>query len=228
MALVDPSPVAGVAVRAGLVALLVFIQLSPAWGNEELTAAEKRQLGHGELIVRTRQVEGYPWPQVTVYRRVAASPEEVMAVYADFDNQAGYLPRLVESRIVERVSRNSFRVSYEYEVTGPNERYTVLAVVSRAPGGYRVTWDLVTARYARRLNGQVKVEAQGGGAVIEYSNVVDPGFFGVRLGSPETTVSQLRETVQALTAHVERFRVEQQEKLRALTLTLKSMLGEPS
>lgn len=220
--------VRAVAARIGLAALLLFIQLPLARGSEGLTAEEWQRLGQGEPIVKTRQVDGYPWPHVTVYRRVAASPEEVMAVYADFDNQAGYLPRLVESRVVERVSRNSFRVSYEYEVAGPNERYTVLAVVSRSPGGFRVTWDLVSARYARRLNGQVRVEAQGGGAVIEYSNVVDPGFFGVRLGSPETTTSQLRETVQALATHIERFRVEQQEKLRELTLTLKSMLDESS
>lgn len=220
--------VRGVALRANLIALLVLLQLSAAEGNEGLTAAERRQLGRDELIVKTCQVDGYPWPQVTVYRWVAASPEEVVAVYTDFDSQAGYLPRLAESRVVERLSRNSFHVSYEYEVTGPNERYTVLAVVSRSPGGYRVTWDLITARYARRLSGQLRVEAQAAGALIQYSNVVDPGFFGVRLGSPERTISQLRETVHALAAHVVRLRAEQQEKLRVLTLALKSMLGESS
>jgi len=150
-----------------------------------------------------------------------------MAVYADFESQRGYLPNLVQSRIVERLASNSFHVSYEYEVTGPNERYTVLVVVSRPPEGLRATWDLVKARYARRLSGQMQVAAFEAGALLEYTNRVDPGFFGVHLGSPETTVKQLRATVQALTTHVERLRVEHPEKLKAGVRALRAMLGEP-
>jgi hypothetical protein len=161
-----------------------------------------------------------------VYRQVTASPEEVMAVYADFDGQAGYLPNLVESRIVRRLARNAFHVSYEYEVTGPNERYTVAVELSRIPGGFRVTWDLVTARYARRLNGQMTVEAFGSGALMEYANRVDPGFFGVRLGSPETTARQLRKAAEALATHVEWLRVEEPATLETLTRALRAMLGE--
>lgn len=220
------SPFPALAAGTGLVALLVSTQLSLAGGSESLTVAERRQLDQGELIVKMREVEGYPWPEVTVYRRVAASPEEVMAVYADFERQVEYLPKLVESRIVKRVSRNSFHVSYEYEVTGPNERYTVLAAVTRSPGGLQATWALVKGRYVRRLSGQMKVEALGSGALIEYTNRVDPGFFGVSLGSPKTTARQLRETVQALATYAERFRVERREKLKALIQALEFMLGE--
>ena len=209
-------------------AVLVSAQLSSAGVGQGLTDSERHRLDQGEVVVKTRKAEGYPWPEITVYRRVAASPEEVMAVYADFEGQVGYLPNLVESRIVKRLSRTSFHVFYEYEVTGPNERYTVLAAVSRSPGGFQVTWDLVTARYARRLSGQMTVEAVDSGALIEYTNRVDPGFFGVRLGSPETTVSQLRETAQSLATYVERLRAEQPNRLEALIDALKSMLDGPA
>ena len=222
-----PRRFRGLATGIGLVALVVSAQLSPAGTSEGLSASEQEQLAQGEVIVKTRPVGGYPWPEVTVYRWVAASPEDVMAVYADFESQAQYLPDLVESRIVKRLSPNSLNISYEYEVTGPNERYTVMSTVSRTPGSLRVTWDLVTARYARRLSGHMKVEASDSGALIEYTNRVDPGFFGVRLGSAETTVSRVRETVEALAPHVERLRVEQQETLRGLTHALSAMLGEP-
>ena len=213
---------------AGIGAALVLVsaELAPARAGERLSESERQRLERGELIVKTRPVEGYPWPEVTVYGQIAASAAEVMAVYADFEGQAGYLPGLVESRIVKRLSPSSFHVSYEYEVAGPNERYTVLAEVSRSSGGFRTTWELVRARYARRLSGQVRVEASGSGALVEYTSRVDPGFFGVSLGSPETTVKQLRETVQALGARVERLRVQQPEKLGELTRALKFMLGE--
>ena len=111
----------GLVARAGLVTLVVFTQLSPVGGSEERTALERRQFDQGELVVKTRQVEGYSWPEVTVYRQVAASPKEVMAVSADFESQVRYLAHLVESRIVKPVSQKGLHVSYEYEITGPNE-----------------------------------------------------------------------------------------------------------
>lgn len=211
----------------GMVACLVAGSPFEAAGHERLSEAERRQLEQGVLIVQTREVQSYPWPEVRAYRRVLASPEEVMAVYADFESQAGYFPNLVESRIVRRLSPTSFHVSYEYEVAGPNERYTVLAAVSLTATGFRMTWDLVRARYMRRLSGHMNVERFGSAALIEYTNRVDPGFFGIRLGSPETTVRQLRQTVEALANHVEWLRVAQPAKLEALVRALRSVLSTP-
>jgi hypothetical protein len=54
----------------------------------------------------------------------------------------------------------------------------------------------------------MKVAAFGSGTRIEYANRVDPGFLGVRFGSPETTVRQLRKTVHALATHVEWLHIE--------------------
>jgi hypothetical protein len=124
--------------------------------DRALTDAERERIERGELVVRTRAVEGFPWPEVTVYARVAAAPAEVMAVYADFDAQATFLPEMVQSRIVERDGPTAWRVFYEYEVAGPNERYTVAVRLSRVAGGYHATWNLITARYARRLGGEMR------------------------------------------------------------------------
>lgn len=217
----------GLAGRTSLALALIVSLLTPARGSEGLTASERRGLERGELIVKTRDVEGYPWPEVRVYRWVEASPGEVMGAYVDFESQVGYLPHLAESRIVRRLSRNSFHVSYEYEVIGPNERHRVLAVVSRSPGGFQLTWELVTARYARRLSGQMRVEEASPGSIIEFANRVDPGFFGRLFGSPGTTVRRMRETVQALATYVEQLRAQRKEKLRALVLALRSMLDGP-
>jgi len=209
---------------AGFVTVLASVASAPAWGGADLTDTDVDRLGRGEVVVRIQEIDGYPWPEVTVYRRAAATPEEVVAVYADFEGQAGYLPNLVQSRVVTRLSARSFHVSYEYEVAGPNERYTVLATVGRSPGGFRVSWDLLRARYARRLSGQMSVDPFDSGALIEYRNRVDPGFLGVHLGSPETTARQLVETVQALAAHVTRVKVEEPERLATLTRVLRAML----
>ena len=108
-------------------------------------------------MVRPRSIEGFPWPEVTVYARAGATPAEVMAVYVDFNAHVTFLPEMVQSRIVGHDGPTVWRVFYEYEVDGPNERYTVTARLRRVTGGYETAWDLVTARYARRLSGEMRV-----------------------------------------------------------------------
>jgi hypothetical protein len=196
--------------------------------DRALTDAERERIERGELVVRTRAVEGFPWPEVTVYARVAAAPAEVMAVYADFDAQATFLPEMVQSRIVERDGPTAWRVFYEYEVAGPNERYTVAVRLGRVAGGYQATWNLITARYARRLGGEMRVVENGDGSLVRYVSRVDPGTLGVTLGSPESVERRLRVTVQALARHVERLRTERPDALTALVRTLRlAMDGRP-
>ena len=214
-------------VRGGVAALIAMLHLSPALAGGALTNAEGMRLEAGETVVKTRRVAGFPWPEATVYRRVAASPEEVMAVYADFEGQAGLLPNLVESRVLRRLSRHSFHVYYEYENAGPNERYMVETALDRTPGGYRASWQLVSARFTRRLSGHLSAELFGPGALITHVNRVDPGLLGVTLGDHQTIVRQMTESVEALTRYVERIRVEQPDRLRLLARALTTMLSGP-
>lgn len=191
-----------------------------------LTAVEHARLDRGELVSRRRAVAGYPWPEVTVYARVQAGPVEVMAVYADFDNQFRILPEMVHSRVVGRAGSAAWQVFYEYEVAGPNERYTVTVRVSRVAGAYHATWDLITARYARRLEGEMHVAERGDGSLVRYASRVDPGVLGTTLGSPESVERRLRATVEALARHVERLRAERPDALTALVRTLRLAVKE--
>jgi hypothetical protein len=139
-----------------------------------------------------------------------------MAVYADFGSQATYMPGLVASRVVNREGSRTFHIFYEYEVTGPNERYTVAVTVARAARGFRASWDLLMARYARRLSGRLIVEPLEGGALVAYTSRVDPGTLGATFGTAESVSRRLQATVEALAARVERLAAEQAEQLADL------------
>ncbi len=157
-----------------------------------LTGIERERLDRGDLVVRPRSIEGFPWPEVTVYARAGATPAEVMAVYLDFNAHVTFLPEMVQSRIVGHDGPTVWRVFYEYEVDGPNERYTVTARLRRVTGGYETAWDLVTARYARRLSGEMRVLENGSGSLVRYVNRIDPGTLGVTLASPESVERRLQ------------------------------------
>ncbi len=127
---------------------------------------------------------------------------------------------------MRRLGPNRFHVYYEYEVPGPNERYTVEVTVARTDAALRATWELIEARYARRLSGEVRAEPLGTETLVVYTNRVDPGRLGVLLGSPASVSRRLQATVQALAARVERLKSEEPEALSGLVRKLRLIDGD--
>ena len=174
--------------------------------------------------METRAIENFPWPEVVAMRRVAAPPMAVMAVYADFDGQARYMPEMVTSRIVGRDGPAAFRVYYEYEVPGPNEQYTLAISLHRTGDAYEARWSLISARYSRRLSGDVRVTPYDGGALVRFTNRVDPGKLGATFGNADSVARRLRTTVETLTTQVLKLATENPDRLRELTQILSTFL----
>lgn len=214
----------GIVATATLPAPPAWASSDPAGRSGALTASELERLRDGARVIKTARVPDFPWPEVTVYRRIAATPAQVMAVYADFSSQARYMPGLVASRVVRREGPNVFHVFYEYAVTGPNERYTVTVTVARVAQGFQASWDLLQARYARRLSGRLLVEPLDGGALVAYTSRVDPGPLGATFGTPESVSRRFQATVDALSARVERLVAEQPTHLADLLDRLASIV----
>jgi hypothetical protein len=207
-------------------AALVVVMLSAAAARaapHELGDADHRRLGRGETVVHERAVAGYPWPEMTAYRHSRASPVAFMAVYADFGAHAQYLPGVVTSRVLGREGPGAARVFYEHAVTGPNEVYTMIVKVTREGDAWQARSTLVTARYARRLENAVRVEPRGGGSLLIYSTLVDPGTLGATFGTPATVAAQLSRSVEALAARGERLAVSEPGRLATLVDQLEAL-----
>ena len=157
-------------------------------------------------------------------RKVAAAPVTVMAVYADFDGQARYMPDMVVSRIVGRDGPAAFRVFYETEVPGPNEEYTLAITVHHVGDAYEARWSLISARYSRKLAGEVRVTPYDGGTLVAFTSRVDPGRLGATIGNPDTVARRVRATVEALAAQVQKLATENPDRLRELTQTLSTFI----
>jgi hypothetical protein len=147
-----------------------------------------------------------------------------MAVYADFGGQSSWVPELVASRVLAREAPNAFRVFYEYEVAGPNERYTVIVTVARERDGWQARWTLVSARYARKLEGALLVVPRGEGSLLTYSSRVDPGTLGVAFGTPASVATRLVQTTEALAARAERLATTEPERLASLVAALNALI----
>jgi hypothetical protein len=187
-----------------------------------LPVEDTRRVERGETVVHERTVTGWPWPEVVAYRRSSASPAAVMAVYADFASQSSYMPGLVASRVVSRDTSYAARVFYEYEVVGPNEQYVVVTTLTRDGGAWELRWTLVRARYARRIEGALRVVPHGEASLLIHSNLVDPSPLGTSLGSATTVATRLRQATDALVARTERMAATEPGRLATLVATLRS------
>ena len=55
----------------------------------ELSAAQKGSMKAGDQVVVIENVEGNAWPRVKIYRSIEAEPEQVAAVFFDFEEAVG-------------------------------------------------------------------------------------------------------------------------------------------
>ena len=57
----------------------------------ELTPAQKVQVQDGSQVVITEDIQGKPWPRIKVYRLINATPEQVTAVFFDYESAKSFV-----------------------------------------------------------------------------------------------------------------------------------------
>ncbi len=192
----------------------------------ELAAGHQSQVKKGEQVSLSEVIEGKPWPKMRIYRLVDASPEEVAAVFCNYENAWAYVPNVLTSKISNRVAACTLDIDYGLDVPIlPDEFYTTRNTVkSVAPDGYRIDWKLLRAVQTKDSVGSLRIEPLEGKALICYENLVTPGssMAGLLKG---TAVKQMNQTVEAIARHVENQKKshagELQREVEALRAALK-------
>ena len=208
---------------------LLFLLLSPALIAstllEDLDSKQSEEVARGGQVVILQNVDGKPWPRVRVYQKVAATPEEVAAVFFDYKNAKAYVPKVIKSDVSRQVSPCVAEVDYGVDVPIlPDEYYTALnTMTSEADGGYLVTWSLVKALQTNASEGNLRIERWKDGAVIRYTNLVTPGSCMAGL-LKTTAIDQMRNTVKAIAARVEKQKADKPGELKEEIRDLESAL----
>lgn len=193
---------------------------------DDLSQADKNKVQNGELVVKTTPVEGSHWPDVQVYARIDSTPEEAMAVFADYELQKEYLNNILKSEVTKRIDRRTVEVSYTYDVPWPmsNEDYTVRDTLGRlGSDGYRMDWTLVRADTIKDSNGEACYSPLGTGTFLAYRNFVKPG----RAGSgwiDGRAVSDVRDAVRDIRNQIHKERRERQDLLQRQIRELRDAL----
>lgn len=177
---------------------------------DELDAADRAKVLGGHQVLLQEEVQGKPWPRVRVYQLVQAAPEEVAAVFVDYNNSKTFVPDLLNSKISKKISPCVMEVDYEVEVPIlADEAYTARnELKATGEDSYRISWNLVRALQTKDATGHLRIEPHDEDqAVICYTNLVTPGsamagiLEKIAIGRMEKTVHSMVRQVEKQKSH---------------------------
>lgn len=210
------------------IALLVFTSALPLGAADilgELDSSQKSALIKGAQILVTEDIKGKPWPRVTIYKVVNATPEEVAAVFFDYEDNKSFVPNLLKSEISKRISPRSSEVDYGVNVPIlPDEYYTVHnTIVRTAPNHYRIDWKLVRAVQTKDSIGCFRIEPFEDKALICYQNLVTPGSSMAGL-LRKPAISQMKDAATAIAERAEKLKTSNPAQLNRQVEELREAL----
>jgi hypothetical protein len=172
---------------------------------EDLDPAQRREVLKGGQVMTEEEIAGKPWPRVRVYQLVRANPEEVAAVFFDYENAKAYIPDLLHSRISKTVTPSVLEVDYEVDVPIlADEAYTARNELRAVHGGgFDVSWILLRALQTKGAEGSLLIEPHGEGlSLIRYTNLVTPSS-GMAKILKTLALARMEKTVAAIASRVE-------------------------
>lgn len=199
-------------------------QLSP-----ENQAALKEE---GVQIVFTQNQPG-PWPKITIFQKIKATPEECMAVFSDFELQEKYIPRMVSSKIINRPDALTADVESVLDLPRPfgSESYVMRERIgSYSLGGielgYRTDWELVRSTSFRDAEGKAMFEEFDGGTLMFYQNGIYPSN-PLAGAVKKEAIKGMRQSASAIRGQIEKEKAEQIPLLvRQIEQLRESLRGE--
>lgn len=166
---------------------------------DDLTPAQRARVESGEQVLITKAKRHYPWPQLQIYQRADVKPQQLMAVFFDYNQAHRYVPNCKVSQISRQISPVVCEVDYEVEIPVlADEHYTAKNSLSRLPGGgFVVNWKLLRATSIESSEGSLAVEPFESGAVVRYTSLIKPASRAAAL-LRGIAISQMKETVSAI------------------------------
>lgn len=196
---------------------LVFLASLPCLSHaqkadviKELSAPEVAQLESGEMLLKTKEIEGSAWPEITIYSYVqGVSALEAMGIFSALDYQKEYVPNVIKSQPVKHISAVEVLTEYEMHVPFPlsNAHYTHGSVVHQYGDDYELTWYKVTSSSTDEVKGSAYFSPYKNGAVFRYRSYIKPkSIFGSFV--KKIMLKDVKNTIVAIVSHTQKLKKE--------------------
>ena len=208
-----------------LAACLVALPAATADLLDDLTREQKAELEKGDLVVLEQDIPGKPWPRVRIYKKIQATPEQVAAVFFDYNQAKTFIPDVLESRISKKISPGVMEVDYEVDVPIlADEAYTARNEMKALQDAYQASWTLLRALQTKAAEGNLLIEPfENGSSVIRYTNLVTPSS-GMAKILKLPAMARMQKTVLAIGQKVEQQKSNRPAELAAQVARLREAM----
>jgi hypothetical protein len=177
------------------VALLLAATLARAGLINEVPKVALDELADEQIVVKSKNVAGAPWPKLSLYQVVNAPPSVLKNLFNDYTAAASYTPNLISARVLTTNPDGSKDVLYTTKVPVVGKiSYTVRNTYTTNGDSYEVAWTLLKSPLAKSSDGSLRIEPYGKNqTLLCYSNLCVPiaslpGMKSAALGEAKTTV----------------------------------------
>jgi len=208
-----------------LAACLAALPAATAGLLDDLTSEQRAELDKGDLIVLEQDISGKPWPRIRIYKKIQATPEQVAAVFFDYNQAKTFIPDVLESRISKKISPGVMEVDYEVDVPIlADEAYTARNEMKAVQDGYQASWILLRALQTKAAEGNMLIEPfENGSSVIRYTNLVTPSS-GMAKILKLPAMARMQKTVLAIGQKVEQQKSKNPVELAAQVARLREAM----
>lgn len=172
---------------------------------KEVPKSQRDELAEGQTVVRSTDIPGLPWPQLSLYRVVNAPPSVVANLFTDYDAAPSYTPGLLNAQVVSTNPDGTKDVRYTVKVPViQRTSYMVRNTYLKQGSNYTVSWKLLQSPLAKQSDGSLRIEPYDGNrTLLCYTNLCVP-ITNLVSGLKNQALVEAKNTVLALATEAER------------------------
>ncbi len=172
---------------------------------KEVPKSQRDELAEGQTVVKSTDVPGAPWPQLSLYRVVNAPTSVVADLFTDYDAAPSYTPGLISAQVIATNPDGTKDVRYTVKVPVLQKiSYTVRNTYSQSGPNVTVAWKLLQSPLAKQSDGSLRIEPYDGDrTLLCYTNLCVP-VTNLVSGLKNQALVEAKNTVLALATEAER------------------------
>ena len=187
-------------------AAIVFLSASLRAGLiDEVPSNARDELADDQVVVKSKNVQGAPWPQLSLYQVIDAPPEVLKDLFLDYDAAPSYTPGMIAAKVVANNPDGSKDVQYTVKVPVLQKiSYTVRNTYTQKGKSFTVAWTLLQSPLAKSVDGSLRIEPYGKNqTLLCYTNLVVP-ITNLVAGLKNQALTEAKATVRAIKAEAEK------------------------
>lgn len=172
---------------------------------KEVPKSQRDELAEGQTVVKSTDIPGAPWPQLSLYRVVNAPPDVVSNLFTDYDAAPSYTPGLLQAQVIATNPDGTKDVRYTVKVPViQRTSYVVRNTYQKQGDNFTVSWKLIQSPLARKSDGSLRIEPYDGDRTLMcYTNLCVP-ITNLVAGLKNQALVEAKNTVLALATEAER------------------------